>query len=191
MKQRTFIIAIILAVLITVSIFIYVQISNKLPLDTWINLTIPKEGRIRGTPVAIFNDIPLPEIKNIKGDAKFINRGNSYLMGYKINFDIEHLDTTEIPSKYLQNKSQVFNGKNITALGIHEVSYDISFQLTLFDKDGFEIEKIESSTETVESGKKNELQNIIQKPISPNTIKLTKTIKLFISLDKCLTCDKK
>lgn len=190
MKRRPVIIVTTLIILITGSIFIYVQLKNKLPLDTWINLTIPKEGKIGGTTIGFFNDISLPDINNIKGDAKFLKRNNSYHLGYKINFDIAHLDTTKIPSKYLQDKDQVFNGTTVTALGIREVSYDISFEFTLIDKDGFEIEKIKSPTEIVKSGKKNEFQNMTEKSIPINIIRLTKSIRLFISIDKCLSCDR-
>jgi hypothetical protein len=150
---------------------------------------VPDKGEVGYETVALFNDIPLPEIKNINGNAKFINRNNGYFIGYKINFDIAHLDTTKINAKYLRNKPEVVNGINTTALGIKEVTYDISFEFTLIDKDGFEIEKIKSATETVQSGEKNEFQNTIEKPVSLKTIESTKSIKLILSIDKCLNCD--
>ena len=189
MKRRKIIITITLTVLIAASILFYVQVINKPRLDTWISLTIPEKGEVGYETVALFNDIPLPDISKINGDAKFVSRSNGYFIGYKIDFDIAHLDTTKVPKKYLIDKPDTVNGVATTALGLKEVTYEISFEFTLLDKDGFELDKIKSGKEYAESGKKNEIQNMIEKSIPLKTIELTKSIKLVLSIDKCVSCD--
>ncbi|MBK7959336.1 MAG: hypothetical protein IPK03_15325 [Bacteroidetes bacterium] len=146
-------------------VFNYNQ-TKKPPIDTWIKLTVPNEGKVVYNKVALFNNIPLSNFKNINGDAKFVNRHGGYLFGYKINFDIALLDS----------------------IGIKEVTYGISFKFTLIDKDGFEIREIESLIVPVESGKKYESQDIIPEYFTLKTIELTKSINLVLYIHECRSC---
>lgn len=170
-------------------VILYNRFANQPSLDKWISLTIPDKGEVGYETVALFNEVPLPEITNLKGDAKFVSRSNGYFIGYKIHFDIAHLDTTKVPKKYLIDKPDTINGIASTALGLKEVTYQASFEFTLMDKDGFELDKIQSGKEYIESGKKNEIQNMVEKSIPLKTIQLTKSIKLQLSIDKCISCN--
>jgi hypothetical protein len=152
-------------------------------------VTIPDKEEIGYKPEALINDLNLPEVKTIKGDGKFIKRDNNYFFGYKILLDINHFDTTKVPKKYLQDTEIEINKHKITAVGIKEVTYEITLEFTLLDKDNFELSKIISNTETIQSGQKNEIQDFIRNAIPLKTIELTKHIKLFVSVDKCVSCN--
>ena len=160
--------------IIILGIILYYIYVTQPPIDKWISLTIPDKGKVGYKADAILNELQLPKITNINGEAKFLSRDKDYYLGYKLKFDIEHLDTTKVSKEYLIDKQDTINGVAITFPKIKEVQYEASFVFILIDKDGFELEKIESQKEYIESGRKNEIQNIIEKSIPLNTIKLTK-----------------
>ncbi len=161
------------------------QTKSENTLDKWTDLKISNSPLINKD---IFEEIPLPDIKNIKGQTKFVNRENNFYLGYKIEFDIEHLDTTSIPKKYKVNKP--VKGTDFVVLATTEVTYLATFKFTILDKNGFKIQEITSKAEYIQSGKKNELQNLIEIPIANESVNLSRTINLIISVDECVTCQK-
>ncbi len=189
MNRKKIGITILLTATIIAGVILYNRFANQPPLDKWISLTIPDKGHVGWETEALFNEVPLPKITNIKGDAKFVSRSEGYFIGYKVQFDIAHLDTTKVPKEYLIDRADTINNVPTTALGLKEVTYEASFVFTLMDKDGFELEKIESGKEYIQSGKKNEIQKIVEKSIPLKTIQLTKSIKLELSIDKCISCN--
>lgn len=189
MNRKKIAIVVLVTAIIVAGVILYNRFANQPPVDKWITLTIPDKGDVGYETEAFFNEVPLPDLTNLKGDVKFVSRSNGYFIGYKIHFDIAHLDTTKVPKKYLLDKPATINGVATTALGLKEVTYQASFEFTLMDKDGFELDKIQSGKEYIESGKKNEIQNMVEKAIPLKTIQLTKSIKLQLSIDKCISCD--
>jgi hypothetical protein len=169
------------------AVFIFTDI-NKPQVDTWIKLKIPEKGIVGYSPNGLINEIPLPEINHIEGQAKFVNREKNYFLGYKVVIDIDNLDTSKVPKQYLQDKEVEINNKKVTALGLDQVIYGITLKFTLLDKDNFEITELASKTLIVTSGKRNELQGLIENLIPIKTIEMTRNIRLYVSVDKCLSC---
>lgn len=163
------------------------QTKTENPIDKWNDLKVSDKPLVY-SPEAFMDDIALPNMSDIKGQAKFISRENKFYIGYKIKFNIDHLDTTIIPRKYRETKK--IDNSDFTVLPTEEVTYLVVFKLMLLDKDGFEIQNISSKAEYVQSGKVNEFQNIIELPISNENVQLTKEINLEILVDKCVTCTK-
>ncbi len=139
---------------------------------------------------AILVDIPLPKVTDIKGRAKLLQHDKTdYAIGYKIDVIIDSLKSEDIPEKYTQTRSIETGLKDdIEVLPLKEVLYEAFFEFTLLDKDGFEIEKIKSSSHHISSGKINELKSKTDYLITPNKASLIGDIKLDITITKCVSC---
>lgn len=161
------------------------QTKSENTIDKWNDLKIKDKPLLYKDP---FVEIPLPNVKNIKGQTKFVNRENNFYIGYKIEFDIDHLDTTAIPKKYKVNKP--IKGTDFEVLATTEVTYLVTFKFTLLDKDGFKLQEISSKAEYIRSGKKNEFQNLVEVPITNENTNLSRAIDLIISINECVTCAK-
>ena len=134
--------------------------------------------------------MPLPEINKIEGKYKFLKRNNEYYLGYKTNIDIEHLDTLNIPEKYKHDKIILEkSGRTLTSPKTTEVLYRASLKFTFLDKDRFKVIEIVSEPISIRSGQNNEFQDIVENSISRDIIKITDAIKLYLSIERCVTCE--
>jgi len=191
MKRKSIILTISL---ISLGIFLFL-IYMFLGRNNRIKLELPDNEKwykwsISYKTEAIFNEINLPDIKNIEGSAKFIENNIWEVLWYKISIEVAKLDKSKVPSEYLKDKESTINGVKTTLLWLSEVLYEVSFNFTFFNKDGFEIYKTESKSENIESWRTNNFQNIIEESIPKEIIKNTKKIEFKISVNKCLSCEK-
>jgi hypothetical protein len=141
---------------------------------------------------ALFDsDIKLPDILNISGKAKFLQHGdnskNSISIGYLIDIQIASLDKTKIPKKYKGRKIPTRDG-DIEVLPLEQVTYEISSEIQLLDKDGFEIKTMKTPSHYIKSGKINNIQSKTNSMINYDQALLVKDMKLIISIDKCVSC---
>lgn len=139
------------------------------------------------------SDIPLPEVKAVKGTAKFVidtSASPSMRLGYRTTVEIATLDLSKIPVKYRKEKRiDVGGGKTITQLPIDQVTYEATFNFVLMDKDGFTLLEIPSASHTVESGKVNSFQSLAPEPIPVRLASQTARILLSLHIIKCVTCE--
>ncbi len=140
------------------------------------------------------SDIRLPDVK-ISGAAKFVDDGavrpSSIRFGYKIAVDVAPLDLSKVPETYRKEKPiDIGGGKKITELPIEQVTYEVRFDFTLKDKDGFTLAEPKSEPHDIESGKMNYFQGFSTEAV-PIGIASKTVIMLFeMNVVKCLTCDK-
>lgn len=142
--------------------------------------------------VALKSDLPVPAVKKLTGEAKFINDGQppgSFVrLGYKIVITVAPLDLTKVPAKYLKEKPVDIDGATITQLPIKQVTYEARFHFTLKDKDGFKLMAVWSKPEYFESGKTNTFQRLVNQPVSNAIARRTAAISFGMMVEKCVTC---
>lgn len=136
---------------------------------------------------ALFVDIPLPDIQAISGRAKLLKHDNvHYAIGYEIDVIIDSLETKDIPEKY--NK-KIKIGDDIEVLPLQEVLYEVSFEFTLLDKDGFEIGKVKPKmNHNISSGKINKIKSKTDYNIQPQRALIVEDMGLDVTITKCVSC---
>jgi hypothetical protein len=136
-------------------------------------------------------DIPLPEIKAVKGSAKFVTDESSPIrLGYKTSVEIEALDLAKVPEKYqIKKKINIGGGKAITQLPIDQVTYEATFSFALKDRDGFTLLELLSASHTIRSGKINTFQALATEPIAAGIASRTAQVILGLNIMKCVTCE--
>ena len=71
---------------------------------------------------------------------------------------------------------------------IQEVVYQVTFEFTLKDKDGFELIRLEGPKHSLYSGKDNRFQDKVSQPILKTVAERTKDVVLYMTVEKCKTC---
>lgn len=169
--------------------------SPQFPSD-WFDLTPPqgKAGITYSTKAFAESDISLPNVRAMKGSAKFVEDGSdhptSVRLGYKLTVEIAPLDLTKVPDKYKKEKLiDLGRGRKITQLPIDQVTYEAIFEFTLKDKDGFTLLELKSDPQSVQSGITNFFQSFAPGNISAGVA--SRTFKIFLSMNvtRCFTCE--
>lgn len=190
-----FIIAAFLFGLTTGYLYNNYEVSSKLP-DSWFEtpdvLENGKKGAVGYSSAAIFNvDIPLPKLKNISSKAKFFESRSDKMeaeLGYIVSIDIEKVDITKIPKKYLKEKT-ISNSPTWVIPPLEQVIYEIQMEFILLDIDGFELAHLSGPKHSMESGKMNNFQDVTLQHISYKIARRTKSVQPKVSIQKCLSCD--
>jgi len=180
---------IVLSAALLGAILTFVYLRHKQDPFAWRHLDVDKPSY---TGEALFDsDIPLPDIKNSSGEAKFRTApgsGREVELGYVMEFDIDKLEKDKVPEKYRKpTKYQAKQGE-VTWDPVAEVVYIAKFDFTLRDKDGFELKKLESRNEYIESGKRNRLQGLVPDAVPLEIAERTQSIKALIYVQKYETC---
>lgn len=167
---------------------------NKKSAFDWLETSIEKKhfGVSYSTKALFGADIPFPDIKEITGKTKFIERlndGATVNLGYLANISQEKLDKSKVPAKYLKQKPVMIEGQTVTQEPIGEVVYEVVFHFVLKDKDRFELLEVASKPETIYSGKRNELQGITQQQIPSGIVSRVSQVQMKTQVTKCVTCE--
>jgi hypothetical protein len=151
----------------------------------WMELTKEHHG-LAFSGATFEGDIPTPDIKDPRGQAKFVDRGvgNGTELGFLVKVSVDKLDTSKLPEKYLKPRQL---GK-LTIDPTESVTYNTHLEFTLKDADGFTLITAKSDPFYVESGKENTLQGFAQASIPEALVRRTKSILMELVLDKCETC---
>jgi hypothetical protein len=152
----------------------------------WMKLTKEHHGLAYSNEVFVEADIPLPDMKDPDGQAKFVDRGlgKGTELGFLVRATMDKLDTSKLPEKY--KKPQPWG--NFTLDPTTSVTYDAHLEFTLKDADGFELMTTKSDPVYVESGQENSLQGFAEDAIPDPLVRRTKSIVMQLVLDKCETC---
>lgn len=152
----------------------------------WMELTKENHGLAYSNEVFVEADIPLPDMKDPHGQAKFVDRGvgKGTELGFLVKASMDKLDTSKLPEKY--RKPQPW-GK-FTLGPTESATYTAHLEFTLKDADGFTLITTKSDLMYVASGQENTLQGFAQETIPDALAKRTKTIVMQLVLDKCETC---
>ena len=182
--------------LIAIASGYYLGISTKTQKDfDWQDLTIDPNGKGYGyTSEALFNsDIALPEIKKLSGKSKILSPieldGGEFHLGYIVSVDVEKLDSKNVPEKYKKEHKEKYKAGEFTAMPIQEVVYQVTFEFTLKDKDGFELVKLVGPKHSLYSGKDNRVQDKVSQPILKTVAGRTKDIVFYMTVERCETCN--
>jgi hypothetical protein len=185
MKQKKWVVAFLL-------LFVSSSISLAFPFsssDRWINIEFEKDSFKTN---ALLNDLYFPDYKK-NGKIKFLEDGKGLNIGYLIDVNVESLDISKIPKKYLIPKELVINGQKITQLPTSSVTFDISITFTLLDKDGFEVDSVKTQNISIQSGSNGKpLKQILQGKVGNVTkekVKKVAKVKSQITFEKCVTCN--
>jgi hypothetical protein len=160
----------------------------------WKEFTIDPSGKGYGfTSEALFNsDIRIPDIKKLSGKGKFIKArqatSDDLFLGYIVSVDIDKLDLTKIPQKYKIEKEEQYKAGDFTVLPIEYAVYEISFEYSLKDKDGFELMKLKSPSHSLFTGKVNSFQDIVKQAVAGPIANRVANIGLYMTFEKCETC---
>ena len=173
-------------------LFVFSSISFALPFsssDKWMNIEFEQDSF---TTNALMNDLYFPNY-NKNGKIKFLEDGKSFNIGYLIDVNVESLDITKIPKKYLISKELIINGKKITELPTSLVTFEISIVFVLLDKDGFEIDSVKTQKIWIQSGRDGKPnKQILQGKVGNLTkekVKKVAKVKSQITFEKCVTCN--
>ena len=173
----------------------YLGTSTRSPKDfDWQELIIDPSGKGYGfTSEALFNsDIALPDIKKLSGNSKFLSPinldGGELHLGYIVSVDVETLNLEKVPEKYKEERKEKYKAGEFTAIPIQEVVYQVTFEFTLKDKDGFDQIRLEGPKHSLYSGKNNRFQDKLSQPILKTVAERTKDIVLHMTVEKCETC---
>ncbi len=185
MKQKKWVVAFLF-------LFVSSSISFAFPFsisDRWINIEFEKDSFKTD---ALMNDLYFPDYKK-NGKIKFLEDGKGLNIGYLIDVNVESLDITKIPKKYLTPKELVINGQKITQLPTSSVTFDISITFILLDKDGFEVDSVKTQKISIQSGSNGKpLKQILQGKVGNVTkekVKKVAKVKSQITFEKCVTCN--
>ena len=160
--------------------------------SSWFELTRATSPLTFSEDVAFRSDIALPDINEISGTAKFVpatDGSSSRKLGYLVQINVPSLDLRKVPGKYLVRKQLAIAGVKAYREPIKEVYYEVQLTFALKDRDGFTLAKLVSPSETVSSGKDNQLQNFATKTVTTDLAARTKLITLELYLMKCITCE--
>jgi len=141
------------------------------------------------------SDLPEPEIRQITGQAKFVDNqdqgtNHTVRLGYKITVDVAPLDLAKVPEKYLKEKPiDIGGGKTLTQLPIKQSTHQIRFDFTLKDRDGFKLIELRSDPEYLESGRANQFQRVLSEPVPGPLALRTAAIVSSLTIEKCVTCE--
>ncbi len=152
----------------------------------WVELSRDHHGLAYSNEVFVDADIPLPDMKDPHGQAKFVDRGvgKGLELGFLVKASMDKLDVSKLPEKY--RKPQPL-GK-FTLEPTESVTYTAHLEFTLKDKDGFTLLTTKSDPIYVESGQENTLQGFAQDSVAETTALRTKSIEVKLVLNKCETC---
>lgn len=152
----------------------------------WVELAEEHHGLAYSNEVFAEADIPLPDMKDPHGQAKFVDRGvgKGTELGFLVKVSIDKLDTSKLPEKY---KKEQRWGK-ITLEPTTSVTYNAHLEFILKDADGFTLMTAKSDPVYVASGEENTMQGFAQEAIPDALVHRTKSIVLRLVLDKCETC---
>ena len=170
----------------------FFRFSQQIRSD-WFELLKVSSPVSYSTEVAFKSDISLPDVKEISGAAKFLpesNPPNSQQLGYLVHVVVPPLDLKKIPEKYLKKKPTEIEGVKTVRPPIDQVYYEAELNFELKDKDGFTLAALVSPSETIRSGKDNQLQQFASKPVANDVAARTKTIFVQLYLKKCNTCER-
>ena len=185
----------IFLLVIGVTLGYYLGISTRNPNDfDWQELSInPSEKGYGFTSEALFNsDVALPDIKRLSGKTKFLSPVKSdrheLHLGYIVSVDVEKLKLEQLPEKYKEEREVKSKRGGFTIMPFQGVGYQVSFEFSLKDKDGFELIKLESPKHSIYSGKDNRFQDKVSQLILKTVAERTKDIVLQMTVEKCETC---
>jgi hypothetical protein len=101
----------------------------------WVELTKDHHGLAYSNEVFTEADIPMPDMKDPHGQAKFVDRGvgKGLELGFLVKASMDKLDASKLPEKYKKPRPW---GK-LTIDPTDEVTYTAHLNFTLKDKDGF------------------------------------------------------
>lgn len=141
----------------------------------------------------VFSDLPLADVTNVSGKAKFIDAvdmpNESTEFGYLIDVTMAAADISKMPAQYRKQNASEINGKRLISPPVDQISYAIEFGFTLKDKDGFVLAKLKSGDETIESGRTSEFQGKPAERVPYSVAVKTVSILVSPSLVKCHTCN--
>jgi hypothetical protein len=152
----------------------------------WVELAKVHDGLAYSNEVFVDADIPLPDIKDPQGQAKFVDRGvgKGTELGFLVKVSMDKLDTSKLPEKY--KKPRLWGQVTFEPTTI--VTYNAHLEFILKDADGFTLMSTKSDPVYVESGEENALQGFAQDAIPDALVRRTKSIVMQLVLDKCETC---
>lgn len=152
----------------------------------WMELTKEGHGLAYSNQVFVEADIPLPDMKDPHGQAKFVDRGvgKGTELGFLVKASMDKLETEKLPEKYKKARPL---GK-FTIGPTETVVYSGHLDFTLKDADGFTLMTTKSEPISVWSGQENTLQGFAQDAIPSAIFQRTKSIVMQLVLDKCDTC---
>lgn len=175
---------------------LFLTVTSPRVNSEWYQLsTAPGETGIRFSREALFkSDIALPEVKVISGTAKYASdasgASSTVRLGYKIAVDVAALDLSKVPEKYKKEKPvDIGGGNKFTVLPIDQVTYEVRFDFTLKDKDGFPLLELQSEPQSIASGKTNTFQSLAPATVPVGIASRTSAILIAMTVTKCLTCD--
>ena len=180
--------------IIGISLGFFVKTFLKFPSSDWIMYKdIPLKGdnsSLGYKTEALFDvDIPLPEIKKFDAKIKFIpslDDNDKEYLGYIVYITVDDLNKKDIPLKYQKDKK--FK-EGWTRPAVEEVTYEIEMEFDLKNKDGFKLIKITGDKDIITSGQVNTIQGKTHKSISKNLLDQIDTIKPYITVTQCNTCE--
>jgi hypothetical protein len=152
----------------------------------WMELAKEQRGLAYSSEVFVEADIPMPDMKDPHGQAKFVDRGvgRGTELGFLVKASMDKLDTDKLPEKY--KKSQPYG--RFTIGPTDAVVYSGHLDFTLEDADGFTLISTKSEPISVWSGQENTLQGFARDTIPEALAHRTKKIVMQLVLDKCDTC---
>jgi hypothetical protein len=152
----------------------------------WMELTKENHGLSYTNEVFVEADIPLPDMKDPHGQAKFVDRGvgKGLELGFVVKASMDKLDATKLPAKY--TKARPWG--RFTLGPTEVVTYSTHLEFTLKDKDGFKLLTTKSDSIYIQSGEENTLQGFAEDSIPEATAQRTRSIEMRLILDKCETC---
>lgn len=191
MTRKYSIVAVSLAFLVGLTaVFLFNWLRDR-PSTDWLNTSIEQKhfGVSYATKALFGADIPFPDIRDIAGKTKFVQRNNGLNLGYVITVTQEQLDKSKVPAKYLKQKQVVIEGLKVAQEPIDQVAYEVLFRFLLGDRDGFELLQVESKPEVVYSGRKNDFQGVVQQMIPVEIANRVSQVHLNTHILRCLSCD--
>lgn len=168
------------------------QLEHRINTE-WQTVLIPEKTKgISYSTQALFSGIPAPDVNSLSGAVKFLDGAGADAgearVGYRIAADVAPLDLSKTDSKYLHSREVEVDGRTLTMEPVRQATYEIRFVFSLLDKDGFELLKVQSEPENLESGKTNDFQAIASQPVRPDIASHTASIVMRTKFEKCLTC---
>ncbi len=157
----------------------------------------PKEGPTKKDPLdrvsvsfsnEVFQDqdIGLPDIAAVKGQAKFLQSGadpTSHFvpLGYVARVTMKPTDLKALPERYKHNKDL---GHGFTRDALENAVFKVNFSFVLLDGDGFELLKVESPTTDIQAGGTSKLQDRTAALIPSELVKKVVNIRYTLNVMK-------
>jgi hypothetical protein len=161
------------------------RVIHKINHD-WRELQKENHGIAYSNEVFTESDIPLPDLKDPHGQAKFVDRdiGKGTELGFLVRATMGKLDQSKLPEKY--KKPQTWG--QVTLDPTESVTYTAHLSFTLKDADGFVLMTTESEPIFIESGEENKLQGLAKDSVPDALVQRTKNVFVELVIDKCETC---